>query len=159
MRLLPGVAAAIKRLSAAGALIIVVTNQPVVARGAVSEEGLAAIHRRMEELLLAEGARVDAVYHCPHLPQVADCDCRKPKAGMLRQAAARFSISPARSFMVGDSTRDIQAARNFGCRAVLVQTGNAGKDGNYEVEPDAVCPGLPEAAEWILAQVRRDNGG
>jgi histidinol-phosphate phosphatase family protein len=165
MKLLPGAAAAVKRLREAGALIIVVTNQPAVARGKITEEGLAAIHGRMEKLLEEQGARLDAVYYCPHHPEThhpeaddpryrRDCDCRKPKDGMLRRAASRFGLAPSRCFMVGDSTADLLAAKNFGCRSVLVETGNAGKDGRYQAESDAVCPGVFEAADWIISQTK-----
>ncbi|MFH1724577.1 MAG: HAD family hydrolase [Elusimicrobiota bacterium] len=162
LRLLPGAGAALRRLREAGALLIVVTNQPVVARDLVDEEGLGRIHRRLEELLAGEGASLDAIYYCPHHPEThhpeaADpryrrvCGCRKPKPGMLLAAAERFGVDLARSFMVGDSTRDVGAARAAGCRAVLVRTGSGGADGTCpDARPDATVDDLAGAADWIL---------
>lgn len=164
LRLLPGVPQALRRLKEAGALLIVVTNQPVVARGLVDEAGLEKIHRRLEELLARRGARLDALLYCPHHPETRhpeaqdpryrrECACRKPKTGMLQEAAERFGLSLPDSFLVGDRTADVQTARNAGCRAVLVQTGMAGKDGLFpEARPDATVADLPQAADWIVRQ-------
>lgn len=163
LRLLPGALDAVRRLREAGAVLAVVTNQPLVARGLVKEEVLREIHRRMEAEFAAHGAPLDAVYYCPHHPEThhpeaadpkyrRDCGCRKPKTGMLEQAAKRFGVAPADWFLVGDSTRDIQAARTFGCRCVLVRTGHGGRDGLYPAQPDAVRADVAEAAAWILAE-------
>jgi histidinol-phosphate phosphatase family protein len=163
LRLIAGAARAVKRLREAGALVIVATNQPVVARGLIDEPALARIHDRLKSLFAAEGAPLDEIYYCPHHPETnhpeandpryrKDCECRKPKTGMLQQAAEDFGIDLARSYMVGDSTRDVQTARNAGCGAVLVKTGAGGKDGRFGVLPDAVCADVLEAAEWIAAK-------
>lgn len=165
LKLIAGAAEAVRRLKDAGALTIMVTNQPVVARGLITEQALHAIHERLERLLGAEGAKFDAIYYCPHHPEThhpeaqdpryrLECACRKPKTGMFKAAAERFAIEAGRSFMIGDSTRDILAARNFGCRPVLVRTGNAGKDGTFACDPEAVCDDVASAADWILAQGR-----
>ena len=110
------------------------TNQPVVARGEVSFEELEEIHNKMETLLGKEGAYLDAIYYCPHHPHKGyegerpelkiDCDCRKPKPGMLLKAAVDFNIDLSRSWMVGDGENDIQAGINAGCKTVLLSNGN-----------------------------------
>lgn len=125
LRLLPGVAGAVAELNRMGWLVIVVTNQPVIARGEATLEELDAIHRKLETLLGQEGAYVDAIYYCPHHPDRGfpgerpeykiDCACRKPKPGMLLEAADRFHIDLTSSWMVGDSWRDMEAGRAAGC--------------------------------------------
>lgn len=155
VRLIAGAAEAVKRLREAGYLVFVATNQSAVARGLVTERTLAAIHARMCALLEAEGASLDAIYSCPHHPSGerelyrVECECRKPKAGMLRQAAEEWSVDLARSWMVGDSTRDIEAGRAVGARTILVRTGEGGK-----VDPDGanhVAADLTEAAKLIVS--------
>ena len=128
--LLPGAAEAIRRINASGYLAIVVTNQPVIARGEVTREQLREIHDKMETLLGREGAYVDAIYYCPHHPhrgypgEVAelkiDCGCRKPKPGMLLQAAEDYNIDLTKSWMIGDSENDVQAGRAAGCRTMRI---------------------------------------
>lgn len=128
--LLPGAAEAIRRINASGYLAIVVTNQPVIARGEVTREQLREIHDKMETLLGREGAYVDAIYYCPHHPhrgypgEVAelkiDCDCRKPKPGLLLQAAEDYNIDLTKSWMIGDSENDVQAGRAAGCRTMRI---------------------------------------
>lgn len=124
--LLPGVAEAIKVINKSGYLAIVVTNQPVIARGECSWEELLRIHDKMETELGKEGAFVDAIYVCPHHPNKGfegerpeykfDCDCRKPKAGLFLQAAKEFNIDLSQSIMIGDSDRDVEAGEIAGCR-------------------------------------------
>lgn len=131
LRLIPGAAAAIHLLNKRGLAVIVVTNQSAVARGMLTEEVLAGVHRRLSEMLASEGAHLDAIYHCPHLspggiaPYDRDCDCRKPAPGMLRQAAREHGIDLAASTMIGDSLRDLQAGAAAGCKTrILVRTGH-----------------------------------
>lgn len=135
--LLPGVAEAIKRINASGYLAIVVTNQPVIARGEVTYEQLEEIHNKMETLLGYEGAYLDAIYYCPHHPHRGyegeipelkiECDCRKPKPGMLLQAAKDFNIDLSKSWMIGDSKNDILAGRAAGTRnAILTSVSDMG---------------------------------
>jgi D-glycero-D-manno-heptose 1,7-bisphosphate phosphatase len=118
LRLLDGAAAAIARLNAAGVPVYVVTNQRGIALGRMTEDDLAAVHRRLDELLGAEGARVDAYYHCPH--DKGACDCRKPGTAMLERAAREHGIELARSVMIGDSESDVEAGRRAGARTILV---------------------------------------
>ena len=130
LELLPGVAEAVRKINESGYLAIVVTNQPVIARGEVTVEALQEIHNKLETLLGQEGAYVDAIYYCPHHPHKGyegeipelkiDCACRKPKAGMLLQAAKDFHIDLAASYMVGDSDNDVQCGINAGCTPILL---------------------------------------
>lgn len=130
LELLPGVAEAIRIINTAGYLCVVVTNQPVLARGEVTVSELNDIHNKMETLLGLEGAYVDAIYYCPHHPDRGypqevkelkiECECRKPKPGLLLQAAKRFHIDLENSWMVGDSKDDILAGKNAGCKTCLL---------------------------------------
>lgn len=130
--LLPGVAEAIRTINHSGYLCIVVSNQPVIARGDCTFEELQTIHDKMETLLGKEGAFVDGIYYCPHHPDKGfegerpeykiDCDCRKPKAGLLFQAAKDWNIDLSQSYMIGDSDRDVEAGKNAGCKASILLT-------------------------------------
>ena len=131
--LLEGVAEAVKQINASGYLAIVVTNQPVIARGEVTFEELEKIHNKMETLLGKEGAFLDAIYYCPHHPHKGypgerselkiECDCRKPKPGMLLKAAEDFNIDLEQSWMIGDGENDIKAGLNAGCKTALITDG------------------------------------
>ena len=136
-KLLDGVADAIKAVNNSGYLAIVVTNQPVIARGEVTVQQLEEIHNKMETLLGLEGAYIDSIYYCPHHPHKGyegeitelkfDCDCRKPKPGMLMQAVKDFNIDLNGSWMIGDSENDIRCGINAGCRKVLIGSGDFGQ--------------------------------
>lgn len=117
--LIPGAAAALRRLNDAGVPVVVVTNQSGIARGVFDEGAYATVWARAEELLASEGARVDATYHCPHGPDDG-CRCRKPGPELYERAIAEHTLDGARSFFVGDRLRDVLAARSFGGRGVLV---------------------------------------
>lgn len=135
--LMDGVTDAIKKVNASGYLAIVVTNQPVIARGEVSFEELEEIHNKMETLLGKEGAYLDAIYFCPHHPHKGyegerpelkfDCDCRKPKPGMLLNAARDFNIELSQSWMIGDGENDIKAGQNAGCQTALIGSESYGQ--------------------------------
>ena len=130
--LLPGVTEAIKKINESGYLAIVATNQPVIARGEVTVPELQEIHNKMETLLGAEGAYLDAIYYCPHHPHKGyegevpelkiDCECRKPKPGMLFTAAEDFNIDLSQSWMIGDGENDVKAGKAAGCRTALIGT-------------------------------------
>jgi D-glycero-D-manno-heptose 1,7-bisphosphate phosphatase len=120
VRLRPGATEFVRGVRAAGFLAVIVTNQPGVAKGTLTQADLDAVHGRLAELLAAGGASWDALYVCPHHPGVSACDCRKPKPGMLLQAAKEHGIDLARSWMVGDGLVDIGAGRAAGCRTILV---------------------------------------
>lgn len=147
-------------LRQAGFRIVIVTNQPVVARGECTVEGLTKIHNYMQMQLSREGAFVDRIYYCPHHPHrgfpgetVAlkmDCDCRKPRTGLVKQAVQDLNIDLERSWMVGDRTADVETAHAAGLRSILVRTGCAGEDGCYTSTPTHVCEDLLEAANLIV---------
>ena len=136
--LLPKVADAIAKINMSGYLVICVTNQPVIARGELTLDGLEVIHNKMEALLGKEHAYLDAIYYCPHHPdkgfkgEIPElkivCDCRKPKAGMLLQAAKDYNIDLFSSWMIGDDERDIQAGKAAGCRTVFIGKSNCQQD-------------------------------
>ena len=126
--LMPSAAAAVRLFNAAGYTVIVVTNQGGVARGYYSEDAVKAFNAHMREVLLAQGARIDAVYYCPHHPDgtvkelAIRCDCRKPAPGMLEQAARDWPIDRARSILIGDKDDDVTAAKAFGIRGIKFDT-------------------------------------
>lgn len=160
--LIDGASEALKQLNRSHYRSVIVTNQPVVARGEASEEQLQRVHNRLDTLLGAEGAYVDALYFCPHHPDKGfegeradlkfECDCRKPARGMIDQAARDLNIDIEGSWYIGDMTTDIELARRCGMRSVLVQTGFAGRDGKYDAEPTHVAPSIREAVAYILDQ-------
>jgi D-glycero-D-manno-heptose 1,7-bisphosphate phosphatase len=125
VRLLPGAASAIKRLNESGILAIVVTNQSGIARGLLSRNDYQLTERRVDQLLSQEGARLDAHYFCPHLPELTGpCDCRKPGVLLYRQAAEQFHIDFGRSWWVGDRVRDVLPAGALGGRGILLLGGS-----------------------------------
>jgi D,D-heptose 1,7-bisphosphate phosphatase len=164
LQLLPGVGTALRSLRQAGFRLIVLTNQPVIARGEATETDVAAIHRRLEWELGKEGAYLDAIYVCPHHPDRGfpgerpelkiECDCRKPGTGLFERACRELQIDPTNSWLVGDQSRDIESARRAGVRSILVQTGMAGKDGEFQSVPDHVAGDLNAAAGVILQHQR-----
>ncbi|MFT7485132.1 MAG: D-glycero-D-manno-heptose 1,7-bisphosphate phosphatase [Candidatus Paceibacteria bacterium] len=156
LKLLDGAGAAIARLNKAGYLCVVITNQSGIARGLFDEEQLNKIHARMDDLLAEEGASIDHYGYCPHHPQNGNktyrkkCECRKPKPGLLLEAQAALSIDMSRSWIVGDSPRDLQAGIAVDIPGILVETGKPLQDlarERYEVLAD-----LSAAVDRILAQ-------
>ena len=127
MRLLPGAAEAISEFKRRGYLVVLITNQSGVGRGYFTEADLHAIHEKLQADLADADAELDAIYYCPHLPpehedSVGACDCRKPKPGMIMEAAEDLNIDLERSYMIGDSKTDVQAGRAAGCRTGLVRS-------------------------------------
>ncbi len=158
--LLPGVEKAIKRLNGSDYRTCVVTNQPVIARGELSFDGLRLIHNKMETLLGRHGAFIDRIYYCPHHPDrgfpgerialKTECDCRKPKTGMIDRAVQEFHGARELSWLIGDASVDIETARRAGVKSVLVETGYAGLDYREWATPDATVPDLASAVVFIL---------
>lgn len=159
-KLLPTVTEAIARINASVYLTIVATNQPVIARGDITFQELDEIHKKMETELGYDGAYFDDIFFCPHHPHKGyegevktlkvDCECRKPKIGMLVQAVERYNIDLEESWYIGDTTMDIQTGKNAGMKTILVQTGEAGKDKKFAVKPDYIAKNLLSAVKYIL---------
>lgn len=155
-----GAIEAIRMINNSDYLGIAVTNQPVVARGLCLEEDINRIHNKMWTLLGEKGVYLDDISFCPHHPDKGYieenpaykivCECRKPKIGMLEQFVNKYNIDLKKSWMVGDTTVDIQTGINAGTKTALILTGEAGKDGKYQVKPDFIANNLIEAIKKIL---------
>jgi len=158
--LYPWAAEAVRLINESGLLTVVITNQSGIARGMYTEETLDAIHSRMIEELAREGARIDAVYYCPHHPEIGDvryriaCECRKPRTGMLDKAVREHMIDLAQSFVIGDKASDIKLAENAGARGALVLTGYGRETfahpGRWPCAPEIVAENLLEAVTRML---------
>jgi D-glycero-D-manno-heptose 1,7-bisphosphate phosphatase len=160
-RVFPYSSEAIRILNDAGWLAILITNQAGVARGYFSEDVIHQIHDQLTRDLQNESARLDAIYYCAHHPSVgeppyrSDCDCRKPKPGLIRQAAKDFEIDLTSSWMAGDRYSDIELARNAGLRSAFVLSGYGRGEWEYQssswaCHPDLVCENLLEAVKSIV---------
>jgi D-glycero-D-manno-heptose 1,7-bisphosphate phosphatase len=153
--IIDGAGQAVRRLNEAGLTVAVVTNQSGIGKGRYTAAGLDAVHARLVAELAADGARLDGLYHCPHIAE-DQCDCRKPLPGLLRRAADDLGFDPARAVLVGDTARDLQAAAAGGAAQILVRTGK-GADLEArlpcdEVRPEVVVDDLAAAVDWILGQ-------
>lgn len=163
LRLYKNVPEALKLLRQAGYKLIVVTNQSLIARGLIPESGLGLIHQRLKGLLDKKGVRLDRIYYCPHHPTRGTvkrftkvCDCRKPEPGMLKQAIRDFRVDPKQSFFIGDTVRDMGAARKMGIKFILLLTGY-GRATLKEIakkEPAFISGNLLKACKFI---VRTEN--
>ena len=168
LELLPGVPGAIRELNHHGWRTVVVTNQPVIAKGWCDEAEMQRMHNKLETLLGIEHAFLDRIYYCPHHPDGGfegerkelkiRCDCRKPGIGMIQRAVAELNIDLAQSWLVGDTTTDMQTAKNAGLRSILVRTGSAGKDGKHQAQPDFVAENLLEAVKIVLTHAKTAMG-
>ena len=151
---LPGSLEAIKLLTLNGFATIVITNQSVINRKMVSGKVLDCIHTMMKEAVTSKGGQIKDIFFCPHVPEDR-CNCRKPSPGLIFKAKRKYRIDIATSVMVGDSAKDIECARNAGCRhAVLVKTGNGSEAEKILKEkaiyPDLIARDLLEAVGWII---------
>ncbi len=159
LRLLPGAAEAIRLFNQENLPVIIVTNQPVIARGICTEHEVELIHDELKRRLLNKGARIDAIYFCPHHPNATlekyrvKCSCRKPEPGMILRAAHEQRVDLGRSVMIGDTTQDVLAGARGGTRTILVRTGHGGRDPwQYDCAPDWTAKNLLEAARlWLEA--------
>lgn len=155
LRLLPNAGKAIKKINLLGYLVIIITNQPVIARGWVTEQDIDYAHFVLLERLKRAGARVQGVYYCPHHPNAnlkkyrIRCACRKPNIGMIKKAFRIFNIDPKKSFIVGDRTEDMLAGKRAGLKSILVKTGYGGRDKKYPVAADFQAKNLYRAADII----------
>lgn len=158
LKLLPGAAQAIGALNKLGFLVVIVTNQPVVARGIIAPKEIDNIHAVLIERLDSKGAKIDAVYFCPHHPEATlpkfrlRCRCRKPEPGMILKGLKKLNINPKKSFMVGDALIDVVAGKKAGLKTILVKTGpgHARLDEKYkETKPDFTVKNLLQMVEVI----------
>ncbi len=159
---IPGSRKALALLAEHGLRTILITNQSAVGRGIISEATLEDIHRYMLAEVEAAGGKIDAIFYCPHRPEDG-CDCRKPRPGLIRKAAAGYSLKLDQSLMIGDSAKDIRAANAAGCsKACLVKTGNwqeaLAELSTAGLAPDKLFNDLLEATCWIIARYRRGKG-
>ena len=164
LQVFPWAAQAIRLLNEKGLIVIVVTNQAGVARGYFREELVLEVHQRLRDELIQAGAFLDAIYYCPHHPSAGDppyrrdCDCRKPRTGMLRRAVAEFGIDLSRSFVVGDRYGDIELAYNAGAHSIFLLSGYGLGEYEYQrqnwhSQPEWIAKDLLEACQIILQLV------
>ncbi|MFH1788510.1 MAG: D-glycero-beta-D-manno-heptose 1,7-bisphosphate 7-phosphatase [Candidatus Altiarchaeota archaeon] len=152
----PNSVAALKRLSCSEYKLVVVTNQSGVGRGMFTEKTLNVIHDKIRFMLEKEGVELDGIYYCPHHPDDG-CPCRKPGTALLEKAMKELDISSKGSYFIGDATSDIECGRKIGLTTILVETGYAGRDGRYSVQPDFVASDLLAAAEIILGEKQKQG--
>lgn len=160
LELEPRAARAIEMINHSGYLAVVITNQPVLARGECSPEEMTRIHDHLHTLLGKEGAYLDGLYFCPHHPDRGyegevpelkiDCDCRKPKTGLIREAASDLNIDLTNSWFIGDTSIDVLAGKNAGMRTIMLSSGSPDK-GDLSIVPDQIADDLLEAVEYIMA--------
>jgi len=171
IEILPGATSAIRRFTEAKLPVVIISNQPVVARGLLTETELRSLHDEIDRRLRSDGAKIDGFYYCPHHPRASlpayrlACVCRKPRPGLLLSAADDLGLDVVASVMVGDRPTDVAAGRRAGCRTtILVETGKHaapaiespdGPPSPEESRPDHVAPDLAAAAELILATMER----
>jgi D-glycero-D-manno-heptose 1,7-bisphosphate phosphatase len=158
--LIPGAAGALREMSAAGWLLVGVSNQPAAAKGIASLEQLAEVQARVLELLAAEHVRFDDFHLCMHHPEAVvpelagDCECRKPAPGMLLEASRQLDIDLGASWMIGDTDSDVLAGRAAGCRTMLLEHRPSDHKRNGQSVPDAIAPDLAAAARLLLREER-----
>jgi len=162
LELLPFSASAVKKINSSDYLTFLITNQPVVARNLCNMSAIKKIHNKLETLLGREGAYLNDIYFCPHHPDKGypeenpdfkiDCNCRKPKTGMISKAVEEYNVDIGSSWFIGDRTADIQTGNNAGMKTILVRTGQAGKDGKFEVNPDYIFDNVEDAVDFILSK-------
>lgn len=156
MRLAANITPLIKSFNKKNIPIIVITNQPVVARGWISESGVNQLHDTIQKRLKRRGAHIDRFYFCPHHPEAnlkkyrIKCACRKPNIGLFKKAAKEFNIDPKKSFSIGDMTQDILAGKNAGTKTILLtDSGHKGVDGKFKIKPDYKFPNLSSALIFL----------
>ncbi len=160
LALIPKSGDAIRLLNESGFMVVIVSNQAGIAHGYYREEDAVSFNQALGEKLLEAGARIDAVYYCPHHPEAkimnyrVDCDCRKPRPGMLTKAAKELGVDMESSFMVGDKLSDIEAGEMAECKTVLVKTGYGAEQlKSYGIECSYIADDLFDAVEYILSSL------
>jgi D-glycero-D-manno-heptose 1,7-bisphosphate phosphatase len=168
LRVFPEAGRSLRRLNDSGLKVILVTNQSGIARGYFSEASIAEVHRELVRELANDGARLDAIYYCPHLPEGTvepyrlECECRKPKPGLLKRAAIEHDLELTSSFIIGDKYLDMETGFRAGTRTILVLTGYGNEQytnqcGSWPRQPDHIAEDLPRAVDWILGQVANEG--
>jgi D-glycero-D-manno-heptose 1,7-bisphosphate phosphatase len=153
VRLLPGAAAAVKRMNDAGVRVIVVTNQSGIARGMFTVDDYEAVRKRFEGLLADHGAHIDGSYYCPHLPDdPPECNCRKPATLMFEQAISDFGLDPDNVAYIGDRWRDVVASRKLGGRGIMIESPETSSDDRRRAKEDQIetARSLSEAVSMLL---------
>ncbi len=148
-KFIPGVFTALRKLSASKFKCIIVTDQSGIGRGYYKKEDAEKVHKHMVKELSKRNIRIDKIYYCPHAPEEG-CNCRKPKTALVQRAKKDFNINLSKSYFVGDKTKDIQTGKNAGCKTILVMTGKAGSDKEFDVQPDFQAKDLNEAVNYIV---------
>jgi D,D-heptose 1,7-bisphosphate phosphatase len=158
--LLEGSSEAVRKINSSNYMAVVITNQPAIAKGFCTEDQLRQVHNKMETVLGREGAYIDYLYYCPHHPEKGfegerseykiNCECRKPRTGLIEKARQDFNIDLQESFLIGDRTVDVMAAVNAGMRSILVRSGYGGKDNSFPCQPDFVFDNLGDSVDFIL---------
>lgn len=166
LKLIPKAAEAIRSLNEYDFKVIMVSNQSGIARGYYKEEDAERYNQALAQKLAKEGARIDAIYICPHHPEAKvkkyrlECNCRKPEPGMLKMAEKELKIDLEQSFMVGDKSIDIEAGKRAGCRTILVKTGYGSEEiKQNNVECNYVAEDLADAASYILGRANKQDKG
>lgn len=150
LSIIDGVSSAIKRLNSKGFKVIIITNQSGIARGYFSKDAADAVNTRLIEVLEKQGAHLDGIYYCPHHPD-DNCECRKPKTGMLEKAKEDMHIDFKQSYVIGDKVSDVEIARNIGGKGILVLTGSGkGEKEKLIHKPSYIANNLQDAVEWII---------
>jgi D-glycero-D-manno-heptose 1,7-bisphosphate phosphatase len=153
VKLLPGVAEAVADLNRRGFLVIGITNQPIMEKGLLSEDGLKAIHGELQKQLAVAGAHFDAFYTCPHKYRAeGQCACRKPGIKLIEDAQAAFPIDMEHSWFIGDRLRDVETGRRAGIKTILVTTGGESADDAFF--PDASPDHVVRNFSWAVAAVK-----
>ncbi len=149
---IPGALEALRLLKENDFQVFVITNQSCIARGIVDEPTVIDVHCRMCDAVCDAGGEIRKAYYCPHAPEVAECDCRKPAVGLYEQAAKDFDFDPSQAWGVGDDARDLKPCRALGGQIVLVKTGKsvAYEKGFWDIEPDYVADDLLAAVKLIV---------
>lgn len=149
---IPGSLEAISKLNQAGFIVCVATNQSGVGRGLFTEETLNNIHNKMRKLLNEVGGHIDDIMYCPHLPD-ENCECRKPKPGMIQALLDKWQVSAENTYVIGDSLRDLQAGQALGCHVILVKTGNGVRtlSEHPELNQGLNFENLDQAVQYLLA--------
>jgi D-glycero-D-manno-heptose 1,7-bisphosphate phosphatase len=164
VKLIPRASEAIRLLNESGFRVIIITNQPGVARGYFTEETVKEINKYIQECLAKQGARIDKAYYCPHHTEgtieeyAKECDCRKPKPGMIERAVREVGIDLEGSFVIGDRNIDVEAGDRAGCKTILL-TGKDHLNNEEEITTiaDYIAPDLYEAVEWLMEFSRKQR--